>query len=110
MPPLPRITVHQLRHAIASFFVVNGGDIFTLQKILGHSTPQLVSDTYAHLSQDHLTGEADRLAFPEPERAADVIPFARPAKSAAEVDSARIARGASKKQPESRRAKAGKRQ
>jgi integrase len=47
---LPRIRVHDLRHVYASHFIMSGGDIFTLQRILGHSTPQLTSDTYAHLS------------------------------------------------------------
>jgi integrase len=47
---LPRIRVHDLRHVFASHFVMGGGDIFTLQRILGHSTPQLTSDTYAHTS------------------------------------------------------------
>ena len=63
---LPRIRVHDLRHVFASHFVMSGGDIFTLQRILGHSTPQLTSDTYAHLSPRHMAGEAERVLYPEP--------------------------------------------
>jgi integrase len=76
---LPRIRVHDLRHVFASHFVMAGGDIFTLQRILGHSTPQLTSDTYAHLSPRHLAGEADRISYPEPGVVKPVIPFARTA-------------------------------
>jgi integrase len=72
---LPRIRVHDLRHVFASHFVMGGGDIFTLQRILGHSTPQLTSDTYAHLSPRHLAGEADRVSYPEPNQAARVLTF-----------------------------------
>ncbi len=45
--------VHVLRHTYASHFVINGGNILTLQKILGHST---ITQTmaYAHLAPDHL--------------------------------------------------------
>ena len=44
---------HVLRHSYASHFVMNGGNILTLQKILGHST---IAQTmaYAHLAPDHL--------------------------------------------------------
>jgi integrase len=72
---LPRIRVHDLRHVFASYFVMGGGDIFTLQRILGHSTPQLTSDTYAHLSPGHMAGEADRVAYPEPVGPGRVLPF-----------------------------------
>jgi integrase len=72
---LPRIRVHALRHVFASHFVMGGGDIFTLQRILGHSTPQLTSDTYAHLSPRHLAGEADRVTYPAPAEPAKVLPF-----------------------------------
>jgi integrase len=46
-----------------------------LQRILGHSTTQLTSDTYAHLSPRHMAGEADRVTYPEPELLAKVLPF-----------------------------------
>lgn len=74
---LPRIRVHDLRHVFASHFVMGGGDIFTLQRILGHSTPQLTSDTYAHLSPRHLAGEAERVSYPEPATDGKVIAFAQ---------------------------------
>lgn len=44
---------HVLRHTYASHFIMNGGDILTLQKILGHSTVALTM-RYAHLSPGHL--------------------------------------------------------
>lgn len=44
---------HVLRHTFASHFVMNGGDILTLQSILGHSDVK-VTMRYAHLSPDHL--------------------------------------------------------
>jgi integrase len=44
---------HILRHSFASHFMINGGNILSLQKILGHSD---ITQTmkYAHLSPDHL--------------------------------------------------------
>lgn len=45
--------VHALRYTFASHFVMNGGNILTLQKILGHSTV-VMTMRYAHLSPDHL--------------------------------------------------------
>ena len=44
---------HVLRHTFASHFVMNGGDILSLQKILGHSTITMTM-RYSHLSADHL--------------------------------------------------------
>ncbi|WP_425436468.1 tyrosine-type recombinase/integrase [Marinobacterium halophilum] len=43
---------HVLRHSFASHFMMNGGNILTLQKILGHSAVT-VTMRYAHLSPDH---------------------------------------------------------
>ncbi|AWK83534.1 tyrosine-type recombinase/integrase [Photobacterium damselae] len=44
---------HVLRHTFASHFMMNGGNILTLQKILGHSTITQTM-TYAHLAPDYL--------------------------------------------------------
>ncbi|KPQ29294.1 MAG: Site-specific recombinase XerD [Marinobacter excellens HL-55] len=44
---------HVCRHTFASHFIMKGGDILTLQKILGHSDIKLTM-RYAHLSPDHL--------------------------------------------------------
>ncbi|MEK8079427.1 phage integrase [Pseudomonas sp. XK-1] len=44
---------HVLRHTFASHFVINGGNILTLQKILGHASLAMTM-RYAHLSPDHL--------------------------------------------------------
>lgn len=44
---------HVLRHSFASHFIINGGNILTLQRILGHSTINMTM-RYAHLAPDHL--------------------------------------------------------
>ncbi|ARS54578.1 hypothetical protein B9G99_12355 [Kushneria konosiri] len=44
---------HVLRHTFASHFIMNGGDLLTLQRILGHQTIQMTM-RYAHLSPEHL--------------------------------------------------------
>jgi integrase len=46
-------STHVLRHTFASHFVMRGGNILTLQKILGHSSLTMTM-RYAHLSPDHL--------------------------------------------------------
>jgi integrase len=53
---------HLLRHTFASHYVMAGGNILALQKILGHSTIQMTM-IYAHLSPDFLGDEMDRVQF-----------------------------------------------
>lgn len=44
---------HVLRHTFASHFVMSGGNILDLQKILGHANIQMTM-RYAHLAPEHL--------------------------------------------------------
>lgn len=44
---------HDMRHTFASNFMMNGGNIYDLQKILGHSSLEM-TQRYAHLSPLHL--------------------------------------------------------
>lgn len=44
---------HILRHTFASHFMMNGGNILALQKVLGHHSLTMTM-RYAHLSPDHL--------------------------------------------------------
>ncbi|MDN8046168.1 tyrosine-type recombinase/integrase [Burkholderia multivorans] len=44
---------HVLRHTFASHFMMNGGNILTLQRVLGHASLTMTM-RYAHLSPDHL--------------------------------------------------------
>ena len=54
-PDLPKgLATHVLRHTFAAHFMINGGNILTLNKILGHSKIEQTM-TYAHFSPDHLS-------------------------------------------------------
>ena len=44
---------HIMRHSFASHYIINGGNLLNLQKILGHSNI-LITMKYAHLSPDYL--------------------------------------------------------
>jgi site-specific recombinase XerD len=44
-----------LRHTFASWFMVNGGDLYELAKILGHSDIK-ITERYANLARQHIAG------------------------------------------------------
>jgi integrase len=59
------VTFHGLRHTFASHFMMSGGNILTLQKLLGHSSVA-VTMKYAHLAPDFMREEIGRLRFERP--------------------------------------------
>lgn len=59
-PDLPKgQATHVMRHTFATHFMMNGGNIITLQRIMGHATIQQTM-TYAHFAPDYL---ADAVKF-----------------------------------------------
>ena len=68
------IRFHDLRHTFASHWVMSGGDIFRLQKILGHSTITM-TERYAHLAPDAFADDYARLGDALPTVCADVVPL-----------------------------------
>jgi integrase len=59
------IGFHGLRHTFASHFMMSGGNILSLQKLLGHSSVA-VTMKYAHLAPDFMRDEIGRLRFERP--------------------------------------------
>lgn len=57
-----RVNFHVLRHTYASQFMMNGGNIYDLQKILGHTKVDMTMK-YAHLSPQHLRKVVDTVRF-----------------------------------------------
>jgi site-specific recombinase XerD len=55
--------LHDLRHSFASLFIESGGDLRTLQELLGHTRYQ-TTEIYAHVSDRHLQTEIMRIQFP----------------------------------------------
>ena len=44
---------HDLRHTFASWYMMNGGDLYELAKILGHSNIKM-TERYARLAKQHI--------------------------------------------------------
>jgi integrase len=63
--PNDYLTFHGLRHTFASHWVMNGGDLYRLQKILGHSDPSM-TQIYAHLAPAAFVGDFGRLGTEAP--------------------------------------------
>ncbi|MDX2092499.1 MAG: tyrosine-type recombinase/integrase [Kofleriaceae bacterium] len=65
---LPKeLRFHDLRHTFASHWVLDGGDIFRLSKILGHSNVTITQKVYAHLMPEAWEQDYHRVDFVIPE-------------------------------------------
>jgi len=51
---------HDLRHTFASHYMMSGGQLYTLSKILGHKDLKM-TQRYAKLSSQFIEGERDRM-------------------------------------------------
>jgi len=48
-----KLTFHNLRHSCASWLVMQGVDLYTVGKLLGHTTSRM-TEKYSHLSEEHM--------------------------------------------------------
>ena len=56
-----RLHAHLCRHTFATRFLMNGGDVFTLQQILGHSSLEMVRQ-YVNLASNHVALQHQRFS------------------------------------------------
>jgi integrase/recombinase XerD len=71
------IRYHDLRHTAASWWVLSGGDIFRLSKLMGHRSVKVTQDTYAHLAPEAWTQDYARIAFHVPSEPAKIYEIRR---------------------------------
>jgi site-specific recombinase XerD len=57
-----RIRWHDLRHTFASHFVMRGGSLYDLQKLLGHRDLR-TTERYAHLMPEHVASKTELVAI-----------------------------------------------
>lgn len=68
------ITFHGSRHTFSSHWMMNGGDLFKLQRVLGHQDSKM-TQRYAHLSPDAFMDDLNRLDALSIAESDNIIPF-----------------------------------
>ena len=59
---LRRIRFHDLRHTFASLMIANGEDIVRVSRLLGHASPKITLDVYAHMFPSAHYGSTERIS------------------------------------------------
>lgn len=59
---IEQIRFHDLRHTFSTLFLQNGGNIKTLQQILGHASISTTMDTYSHVTDEMLNSATDNIS------------------------------------------------
>jgi integrase len=70
------ITFHGLRHTFASHWMMRGGEIYKLQKVLGHQSIAM-TERYSHLAVDAFKNDYDRFGPARSLDEAKVLPIPR---------------------------------
>jgi integrase len=86
--PMPRrVRFHDLRHTTATLMLKSGASLAVVQRMLGHTDPNVTANTYGHLDLDDLRKSVERLSFTDEVRApvAEVLPLAANGAKEAEV-------------------------
>jgi integrase len=73
----PSLRWHDLRHTGASWWVLGGGDIFRLSRLLGHASVTITQKVYAHLAPEAWQQDYHRLAFDVPSEPAKLYEIRR---------------------------------
>ena len=53
---------HALRHTFAAHYLMDGGKLWDLSKILGHSSSQVTEETYGHFDIEHVKKRMEVIA------------------------------------------------
>lgn len=56
---VPNIGLHGLRHTFGAHYMMSGGSIWDLQKILGHASVTTTENHYVHFSMHHVSRRSD---------------------------------------------------
>jgi integrase len=68
------VRFHDLRHTFASHWMLNGGELFKLQQVLGHASPQMTM-RYAHFAPAAFASDYARLGPALATEPAKIIPL-----------------------------------
>ena len=66
--PLPQFVL-PTQPLVAVLFIVTGGSLLALSKILGHSSVAITQEVYAHLHPDAFAEDYSRVSFAMPDKA-----------------------------------------